>query len=130
MDFITDRTSESVYGYDDLNRVETAVEAIGRECETMGIGFHPVTKTDWALPGDFTSESWPVHSQMVRYLNNVTQINNLFSCAISLPASMERLSWVSANNIEKVLKIALGRFDGIKESYRYSGEVFAGEELI
>jgi hypothetical protein len=130
MDFVTNRTSASVYGYEDLNRVETAVEAIGRESAILGFGFSPVTKTDWALPGDFIPQSWPVHSQMVRYLNNITQINGLFFCAVPLPASMERLTWVSANNIEKVLKIALERIEGIKESYRYSGEIFAGEELI
>lgn len=130
MDFITDRTSASVYGYEDLNRVETAVEIIGRECATMGIGYYPATKTDWALPGDFTPKSWPVSSQMVRYLDNVARINALFFCAVPLPESMERLNWIGANNIEKVLKIALERIDGIKESYRYSGEVFAGEEII
>ena len=130
MDFITDRTSASIYGYEDLNRVETAVEAIGRECATMGIEYYPVTKTDWALPGDFTPQSWPVHSQMVRYLDNVTRIKSLFPCAVPLPASMDRLNWISANNIEKVLKIAMEQIEGIKESYRYSGEVFAGEELI
>lgn len=130
MDFVTDRTSAAVYGYEDLNRVETAVEVIGRECTAMGIGYSPTTKTDWAPPGDFTPQSWPVHSQMVRYLDNVTRINGLFFCVVPLPASMERLTWVSANNIEKVLKIALERIEGIKESYRYSGEIFAGEELI
>lgn len=130
MDFITDRTSAAVYGYEDLNRVEAAVETIKKECAAMGIWYSPITKRDWALPGDFTQQSWPVHSQMVRYLDNVTQISGLFSCAIPLPASMERLTWVSANNIEKVLKIALERIEGIKESYRYSGEIFAGEELI
>lgn len=130
MDFITNRTPLALYGYEDLNRVETAVEAIGRECAAMGIGYLPATKTDWTLPGNFTNQSWPVYSQMVRYLNNVTRINGLFFCSVPLPASMDRLTWVSANNIEKVLKIALERIEGIKESYRYSGEVFAGEELL
>lgn len=130
MNFITDRTSAAVYGYEDLNRVETAVEVIGRECAALGIKYVPTTKTDWALPGNFTPRLWPVHSQMIRYLDNVTRINGLFFCAVPLPASMDRLTWVSANNIEKVLKIALERIDGIKKSYRYSGEIFAGEELI
>lgn len=130
MDFITDRTSSAVYGYQDLNRVESAVESIGRECAKMGIDYSPVTKTDWALPENFTPESWPVHSQMVRYLDNVNRIKKIFYCTVQLPTSMERLTWASANNIEKVLKIAMERIEGIKESYRYSGEIFAGEELI
>jgi hypothetical protein len=130
MDFITDRTSVAVYGYEDLNRVEAAVEIIGRECTMMGIEFSPVTKTDWALPENFTIQSWPVYSQMKRYLDNVTRIKSIFPSSVPLPKSMDRLNWVGANNIERVLKISLEQIEGIKESYRYSGEIFAGEELI
>lgn len=131
MDLVTNRAEETaLYGYEDLNRVEAAVEAIGKECKAMGLQFNPKTKTDWALPENFTQDSWPVHSQMVRYLNNVAQIKRIFYCAVPLPASMDRLNWISANNIEKVLEIAMGRIDGIKKSYRYSGELIAGEEIV
>lgn len=130
MILITDRTPSSVYGYTDLNRVEETVKGIGNACAELGISFAPQTKTDWAMPGDFTADEWPIKSQMARYLGNVAEITRLFHIAVPLPESMDRLTWVGANNIEKALDSALSRIEGIKSAYRYSGEIFAGEETI
>lgn len=128
MDLITDRTEGAVYEYTDLNRVERAVQAISAQFISMGIVLDLSVKTDWGLPGDFSARSWPTESQMRRYLGNVAAIKQLFPNTVRLPSSMEKLTWTGANNIEKVLQIALDRIEGIKKAYRYSGEVFAGEE--
>ena len=137
MDFITDRTEadallgneNGVYNYTDLNRVEQAVAAIAEQFPQLGISLSLETKSDWAPPEGFSVGTWNVESQMARYLENVTKIRGVFSWTIQLPSSMRKLNWQGANNIEKVLHTALERINGIKQSFRYSGEIFAGEEL-
>lgn len=138
MDLVTDRTeydvtlgnTKGVYSYADLNRVENAVKLAADEAAAMGYNVHLKTKTDWGLPADFSTEEWPVESQMERYLNNVAVLKKTFLVSTEIPRSMDRLTWAGANNIEKVLETALLRIAGIKQNYRYSGEIFAGEETL
>lgn len=134
MVFVTDRTEsdvllgneKGVYSYTDLNRVEEAVKTIIES----GFAENLQTKTDWGLPGNFSVSAWPVESQMKRYLQNVKEIKKLFAVSVKLPDSMEKLDWNGANNIEKVLQTAVGRITGIKQSYRYSGDLYAGEDIL
>lgn len=128
MELITNRTPNAVYEYTDLNRVESAVAEIASMFQELGIAQNMEIKTDWDFPQNFSVESWPVQSQMVRYLSNVERIKALFPNSVRLPASMDSLTWTGANNIEKILQIAFDRISGIKKTYRYSGELFAGEE--
>ena len=132
MAYITDRTeldvimgtSKGNYGAADLNRVEFGV---GRISDTLGLGLS--VKTDWMAPGDYDPNAWPVESQMARYLENIRSIQMVFGLGfIRLPASMDRLTYVTANNIERILSRAEQLTDGILSTYRYSGELIAGEE--
>lgn len=133
MAFITDRTEsdallgneKGVYSYTDLNRVESAVKRISDE---MALGL--TTKTDWNLPSVFSVKNWPVESQMKRYLLNVSVVRKYCAVTIPLPTSMDRLTWQGANDIERVLSLCMERVEGIKQTYRYSGEFYAGEELL
>lgn len=136
MQFITDRTeadvlmgtAKSMYQDTDLNRVEEAVAEISAQFHALGIGLKLVVKTDWKPPEDYSTENWVTEKQMARYLENVAAIRTLFPVAIQLPQSMSNLTWEDANNIEKILKTAVERIAAIKQSYRYSGEFYAGEE--
>lgn len=128
MELITNRTPNAVYEYTDLNRVESAVAELASMFQELGIAPNMEIKTDWDFPQNFSVESWPVQSQMVRYLSNVERIKALFPNSVRLPTSMDSLTWTGANNIEKILQIAFDRISGIKKTYRYSGELFAGEE--
>lgn len=128
MDLITDRNPNAVYSYTDLNRVETAVAEITAMFSELGITESLETKTDWALPENFSVSTWPVESQMARYLSNVERIKNIFPNSVKLPISMDSLTWTGANNIERVLQIAFDRIKGMKQTYRYAGEFYAGEE--
>ena len=136
MEFVIDRTeadvlmgtSKGVYQYTDLNRVEAAVAEIAAQFQSLGISLELTVKSDWAPPEDFTAESWVTGNQMVRYLQNVSAIRNLFPVAFDLPQSMSDLNWEGANSIEKTLKAAVDRIAAMKQSYRYSGEFYAGEE--
>ena len=136
MQFITDRTevdalmgtAKGLYQYTDLNRVEEAVAEISTQFHALGIGLELVIKTDWEPPEDYAPESWCTEKQMSRYLENVAAIRSLFPVDIPLPQSMSDLTWEDANNIEKILKAAVERIAAIKLSYRYSGEIYSGEE--
>lgn len=111
MEFITDRTKADVllgnakggYGYEDLNRVETAVA----ELSTL-LGLNLTTKTDWSV------SSLPLAADMDRYLGNVAAIRtkaiSLGASSVfpALPSSMVNLNWTGANNIERVLELAYG----------------------
>lgn len=138
MDLITDRTEsdtllgnkKGVYSYTDLNRVEEAVKEIAEKITSLGFALKIQTKTDWGFPGNFSVSTWPVESQMKRYLQNVSEIRKIFIISTQLPETMENLDWNAANNIEKILQIAFARIEGIKQSYRYSGEIYAGEEIL
>lgn len=138
IDLITDRTesdvlmgnAKGIYSYSDLNRVEEAVRLASEQAATVGFPLNLQTKTNWGLPGNFASGEWPVHSQMQRYLNNIAVLKKSFHVSVEIPKSMEKLTWKGANNIEKVLEISMSRIAGIKQAYRYSGEVFAGEDIL
>lgn len=136
--FITDRTEtdallgneKGTYSYSDLNRVEGHVSDIASEFPNLGFESVITTKTDWGLPMDFSVSEYPVHSQMERYLNNVKLIKDKLTIPVAVPASMDGLTWIGANNIEKALQIAFERIKSIKQVWKYSGELYAGEENL
>lgn len=135
MNLITDRTEEDVlrgtekghYGYKDLNRVEKAVQEL---CVlASGLDIPQLTiKTDWGSPGDFTQDTWPTESQMARYIGNVHFLCDRFAVQAPLPANMQNLTVENANNIERALELVYNRIMGVLYSYKYSGELYAGEE--
>lgn len=138
IDLITDRTesdallgnAKGLYSFSDLNRVEEAVRLASEQAEAVGFPLKLQTKTNWGLPENFSTDKWPVQSQMKRYLNNIAVLKKTFHVSTEIPQTMEKLTWTGANNIEKVLEISISRIAGIKQAYRYSGEVFAGEEIL
>lgn len=91
-----DEAAKGAYNYADLNRVETAVAALSK---ALGLGL--VTKTDW------TKWDVPTVADMERYIGNVVAIRDAcpWDLALpSIPATMNRLSYEGANNIEKLLQ--------------------------
>lgn len=87
--------TKGAYNYSDLNRVEQIVADIS---EGLSLGL--VTKTDWGM--------WdiPTVPDMERYLGNVKTIRDYYYISIELPATMANLTYVEANNIEKILSEA------------------------
>lgn len=138
MEFVTNRTKSDVllgtekgyYGVSDLNRVETAVSELARLAKTLGSNKTFETKTNWGLPGEFSVSQWPTKNQMARYLDNVCSLCEVVELAANIPTSMEHLTWDGANRIEEALSIVYERMQRILTTFRYSGELFAGEENI
>ncbi len=136
MEFVTDRTKSDVllgaekgmYGVADLNRVECAVAELYALAKRLGISRQIEVKTDWGFPGEFSAAQWPTKKQMSRYINNVQVLCEAVELAANLPTSMEHLTWNGANQIEKALSLVYERIQRIPKTFRYSGEIFAGEE--
>ena len=87
--------TKGAYNYSDLNRVERAVAEISA-LANLGL----TTKTDWTM--------WDVPrvSDMQRYLSNIVRIRTFCGSSIELPATMDKLDYIDANNIEKILMAA------------------------
>ena len=135
---VTDRTeadvilgnAKGVYNYTDLNRVESAVAELFELANELGLNFTSAVKTDWGIPGYFYQANWPTVSQMERYLSNVRDLADAFSVSrLSLPKTMSDLSYRGANAIEKCLENVYTAIQGTTENYRYSGDIYAGEEF-
>lgn len=138
MDLITNRTKTDVllgnargsYGYEDLNRVETAVAQLQELAKQMDIHLELITKTDWGIPGKFTPGTWPTQQQMERYLDNVHALCNALSLQVCTPETMAHLTCEGANEIENALLSAYRRVQGVLQTYKFSGEAYAGEENV
>ena len=138
MNLVTDRTLEDVlsgnekgvYAYTDLNRVEQAVANLCDLARSLDVLLQLDIKQNWQRPGAFSVEAWPVESQMQRYLGNVAEVLKGLDISAPLPRSMADLNYKGANQIEQALVLAWERIMCVTQAFQYSGEVFAGEELL
>ena len=136
MNLITDRTARDValgtekghYNRTDLNRVEMAVQALLQLAKGLDLQGSWDVKTDWDLPESFGSDTWVTVEQMVRYLDNVHRLCQALRLTAELPGTMNGLSYEGANQIEQALCLAEERILDILNTFRFSGELFAGEE--
>ncbi len=134
---ITDRTQEDVllqnskgiYGAADLNRVESAVKELSELAVFLDVRLSPVIKTDWALTG-YPSANTPTESQMQRYLDNIRSLCQAVEVHYSLPATMGRLGYREANDIEASLLLAERRIREIISCFRFSGELYSGDDIL
>lgn len=108
-------STKGAYNHSDMNRVEMAVAELS---EMYGLGL--TTKTNW------NERDIPLDTDLNRYLANLRAIRAVCpdqSNLPELPTDMRKLTYESANNIEKILVAA---YEGVTESYR-SGEIHSGE---
>lgn len=121
--------AKGVYSYTDLNRVEGAVAELFELANDVGFHFTSEVKTNWSEPEVFTKLTWPAVGQMERYIRNVNSLCDAFYVSHqNLPSSMSGLTWKGANAIEEALEMVYNRIQNIISTYRYSGEIYAGEE--
>lgn len=141
IEFIFDRTAADVendtpkgqYNYYDLSRVEIAVETIAAMMRQLGYTkINPVVKTDWHAPTDLPeSFDTPTTQQMQRYLDNVRLIRGafeVFETTPNVPSDMRFLTYIEANNIEKVLSDVYVLTENLQKQVKFSGMFYAGEE--
>ena len=115
-EIVPTQATKGAYNYADLNRVERAVAEIS-EMASLGL----ITKTDWGM--------WdvPTVAEMNRFLSNIAAIRALLpedteeaeeteetegTEIPAAPLTMNNLSYVEANNIEKILEAAFALLTG------------------
>lgn len=129
---VTDRTESDVvagnkkgtYNYTDLNRVGTAVRYLADLMNGYGYDIHVTAKRNW------TENDAPKAGQMARYLADVAAVRGawtMMEITPKVPGSMEKLTWQSANDIEKILEDIDTLLANIMAAWFYSGELYSGE---
>lgn len=147
------------YNYTDLNRVGQAVAYIAnrmitlpatldayREAQEVGddpmfdLPYDPAKvdvdpKTNWSV------SDIPTQTQMKKYLANITNLRSILTLPSGIPfppSTMNSLTYVVANNIERILQAVDQRLtevetelknliDRVPPGYVYSGEGLSGE---
>lgn len=123
---ITNRPDgNTYYNYTDLNRVEAAAADMAALLSAEGYNVTITVKTNWTMMSPFSTLSqvkahFPTHSNMGRYLNNLKLIRQQFPAlsGYELPETMRGLTYIGANNIEKMLVAIPGLVDTMKGAYR------------
>ena len=122
---VTDRADgNTYYNYSDLNRVEAKTAEVAELLTAQGYVTTVDVKTDWKMT-DF-----PTQTEMNRYLGNVKKcVNNFCQMpGITLPDTMDRLDYIGANNIEKMLVGIEKLLEYMLAVMRYSGTFYSGNE--
>lgn len=116
--------SKGAYSYTDLNRVEDAVAFLHQRLGELGYDTpQPVTRT-------WTVYDVPTEADMTRYLNNVKAIRDalsVYSTTPNVPASMHKLTFQGANDIERILLDVERLAENMVFTFAYSGEIYGGE---
>lgn len=134
--------AKGAYNYTDMNRVESAVAEIA---PMLGLTLTTRTKWDywrnWHYGYYYESQGYgitgwnvfPWEDELKRYLNNVKAIRDACPDDLGfppLPYNMDRLTYESANNIEKVLEIAYKYISGVVLGNAVLGEAVLGKMAL
>lgn len=117
-------SGKGAYNYTDMNRVEDAVFYLNDLLAQYNYGVKLLDKRKW------TATDVPTVSDMTRYIENVKRIREAlaqFSDTPPTPASMQRLTYTVANNIEQILADVELLVANMVASFTVSGEIFGGE---
>lgn len=122
---------KGAYNYTDLNRVESAAKTLAAALTAAG---YPVEITPVLKGGKAEDREWQegdvlYRPQWTTYLENVQRLRDAYYTLAEtgeLPAPENKLGYVGANTIEKVLADIDLLIDYMKASYRRCGTFRAG----
>lgn len=115
---------KGAYNAEDLNRVGAAVAYVAGRLADAGYHAPVEPKQDWQM------QDIPTPAQMQRYLADISTIRAALAVMPSTPdapASMDKLTYTDANNIEQILLDVDALITKLISAYYYSGELIAGE---
>lgn len=112
---------KGAYNHTDLNRIEAYSEYVAEQLNLYNYSVNITTKTNW------TDEDFPTRTEMKRIRDNVEKLKNAFISFTSVPASLEKMTYQKANDLEKVLYELDTLINNMIASFYYSGEVYSGE---
>lgn len=114
------------YGAADMNRVEGAVELLAARLSRRGYPVSPEVKTNW------TRSDIPTAEDLNRYFGNVAKLRKsiaVFPATPPVPGTGNRMDYIMANNLEKILLDVERAIVNMEESWLYAGEAVAGGVL-
>lgn len=112
------------YDATDMDRVGEAVRYLADLLTGYGYAVDAVAKQDW------TASDAPSESELARYLADVSAVRSALTMQDNtplLPDSMVGMTWIGANNIERVLAAVEDSIRRMEQSWFYFGEVYCGE---
>lgn len=113
---------KGAYNAADLNRVGAAVAWLKAALEGLGYHVNAQPRQGW------TVSDIPTAREMAVYLGGVQAIRALWDAAMPpLPSSMDHINYTDANEIERLLVTVEALIGRLRESWMYTGDVFAGE---
>lgn len=123
------------YNTSDMNRVESAVKTLAAALTSAGypVEVTPVLKGSKAEDREWQEGDVLRRPQWTTYLENVQKLRDAYYTLAetgALPAPGDKLGYVGANTIEKVLADIDLLLDGMKSVYRRSGTFSAGGNYL
>lgn len=121
---VTKKTEKGFYNANDLNRVGSAMVYMRDRLNQNGYNIIVDPDTSWTI------SDIPDHSDMIYYLSCLGALKDSIALPSSIPEApetMENLTYVGANNIEKILEAVDQMLTNSLAAVYYSGEVFSGE---
>lgn len=126
---------KGAYNFTDLNRVESAVKLLAAALTSAGypVEVTPVLKGSKSEDREWQEGDIVRRAQWVTYLDNVQRLRDAYYTLAEtgeLPKPEDKLGYVGANNIEKVLADIDLLIDCMKSSYRRCGTFRAGNNAV
>lgn len=129
---VTDRTAADVaaknekgtYNAADMNRVNAAVAYLRPIFTEFGYTVEDTELREWV------ENELPRITEAERFLQNVLELDGRFRYAekmIPLPATIVRLTYTGANNIEKFLAAMPEVFERMAAAWYFTDELYTGE---
>lgn len=122
---IANRTKKAFFNYSDMNRLEANAKYLSNLLAEIGYNLpYAITKT-WTL------QDIPKFLQLEKirkYVENVIKIIPLNNNTIVFPSTLNKMNYVVLNNLEKAMYVLTANIKSIKTAYKYSGEIYSGEE--
>lgn len=118
------RTRKAFYNAEDLNRVGNVVMYLVNQLNLYGYAIDTNIRTNW------TEDEIPTLVEMDHYLNTIKQLKATLYGTVPLPNTMSKLTFESANNIEKALLEVERYLNRMLDGFKYCGTFKCGQGVI
>lgn len=115
---------KGAYNYNDMNRVESAVEYVANRLTEAGYVVIPVIKKNWSQTDKPTLEDFN------RYMKNISNIRSAlatYETTPDAPTTEKKLSFQAANDIEQILMDVDDLISKMMSAHFYLGDLYSGE---
>jgi hypothetical protein len=115
---------KGAYNCTDLNRVQSAVRYLRDRFADVGYFVDVSDAKTWTL------QDAPTRADMAEYLADIKAIRGVlapFNTTPAMPGTMVGLTYIKANQIEKILLDVDSLLSNMIASFVYSGDIFGGE---